>query len=81
MLKRIAPKPLPRQRDNANGRRMCWRLAQKYNRYQRTGAPLGACQEEGDPDEFCFIYGEPAFRVGKLGMNRACTACGRYWIS
>lgn len=81
MLKRVEPKPLRTNRQNAAGRDMCWRLKQKYNRYQRTGAPLGACQELGDPDDFCFILGLPVFRVGGLGRNRACTACGRYWIS
>lgn len=60
---------------------MCWRLKQKYDRYVRTKAPIGACQEEGEPDKFCRQFGDPAYRYGNLGSNRACTACGRYWIS
>jgi len=60
---------------------MCWRLRQKYDRYVRTGATLGTCQEMGEPDGSCPLFGDPAMRVGALGRNRACTACGRYWIS
>ncbi len=60
---------------------MCWRLRQKYDRYLRTGAGLGNCQVMGEPDNSCPLFGDPARRVGALGRNRACTACGRYWIS
>jgi len=68
-------------RHNQTGADMCWRLRQKYDRYMRTGAPIGACQVMGPPDPFCPLFGAGVFRVGALGRNRACIDCGRYWIS
>jgi hypothetical protein len=80
-VKRVIPKRRKSYRDNARGLAQCWRLTQKYNRYMRTGARIGTCQTVGAPDEYCPQFGKAAFRVGTLGRNRACTACGRYWIS
>jgi hypothetical protein len=74
-------KKLQTNRQNSAGKDLCWRLKQKYDRYLRTDAPIGACQEMGDPDLSCMIFGDPAYRVGWVGRNRACVACGRYWIS
>ena len=72
---------IPRRHTAQSGDDLCWRLKQKYDRYLRTGAPIGACREVGEPDDRCLLYGAPGFRVGRLGRNRACTACGRYWIA
>ncbi len=80
-MKRLLKKKIRKYRHNVSGGDVCWRLGQKYDRYVRTGAPLGACQEIGLPDKLCPLFGELAYRVGLLGRNRACTACGRYWIS
>ncbi len=80
-MERTKPKHGKSFRNNARVADQCWRLTQKYNRYVRTGAAIGTCQTLGDPDRSCPLFGEHAFRVGALGRNRACTACGRYWIS
>lgn len=80
-MNRITPKRKTNYRHNQNNTHVCWRLTQKYDRYTRTGATIGCCQEVGTPDLFCPLFGDPAYRVGTLGRNRACTACGRYWIS
>ena len=68
-------------RQNSSVWDLCWRLTRKYDRYVRTGAPIGACQDAGQPDGSCYLFGDPGVRIGRLGRNRACTACGRYWIS
>jgi hypothetical protein len=78
---RLKPKKKRIYRENQAGTHLCWRLLQKYDRYQRTNAAFGTCQEMGEPDPFCPLFGMPQLRVGRLGRNRACTACGRYWIS
>jgi len=80
-MNRVTPRRRKTYRHNQSGRDQCWRLRQKYDRYVRTGAPIGACQELGAPDGLCPLFGDRVFRVGPLGRNRACTACGRYWIS
>ncbi len=80
-MNRITPKRKKYFRHNQANSHMCWRLQQKYDRYTRTDAALGRCQEMGAPDDFCPLFGAAAYRVGTLGRNRACTACGRYWIS
>lgn len=80
-MRRVKPRRRAIHRHNAAGRDMCWRLKQKYDRYLRTGATLGTCQEMGDPDASCLLYGDSSVKVGRLGMNRACTHCGRFWIS
>ena len=81
-MTKTIPKQVKRYRHtNQSHRDLCWRLKQKYDRYRRTGTKIGVCQEVGRPDDLCPLFGDPAFRVGKLGRNRACTACGRYWIS
>ena len=80
-MKRVTPKRKKSYRHNQSGGDQCWRLRQKYDRYVRTGASIGTCHEVGMPDDLCPLFGDPAFRVGLLGRNRACTACGRYWIS
>gem|GEM_PF-3219250 len=81
IVRRITPIKRKFSRHNQSGGDMCWRLRQRYDRYQRTGAPIGACQEMGKPDPYCPLFGDRVYRVGLLGKNRACTACGRYWIS
>lgn len=82
MLRRTARRKLHARRHTAqSGDDLCWRLKQKYDRYLRTGSKIGVCQEMGHADDRCPLFGAPEFRVGPLGRNRACTACGRYWIS
>lgn len=78
---RLKPRRKKIVRQNQASAHQCWRLTQKYNRYKRTKAAFGTAQEMGKPDPFCPLFGDFFFRVGKLGKNRACTACGRYWIS
>ena len=80
-MRRVKPKRRAEYRNNAAGREVCWRLKQKYDRYVRTNAPIGACQEMGDPDGLWLLFGDPSVRVGRVGRNRVCTHCGRYWIS